>query len=370
MTKRCTFKRDGGEYYSSLFYCQEGREWSCLRMANIAHIPWRILLVDYSVSLDLLNRSPKTISWYLDILNRYFSFLESNNLLKPVAELGTNELKAYLSQLKSSSKWEGKPEIKDKKGKLSPYSIQGHVRAIKAFWGWLSREEHIKHNPLSKLPLPKVPNQLISTLTEEQIRRLFSGIDKYTPAGMKYYCILLILLDSGVRISELVNIKLQDINPDYGSILVIGKGQKQRIVPVSKTTRKEIVRYLNQSRPQICPAGSPYLFPNSEGKHISINSVQQFLRRLATKAGLGDIKVSPHIFRHTSATLSLTKGANVMVLKDILGHASLLTTQRYVHLMPQDLQKQHAMFSPVENLGITNNHKGKEKRQRSIKSFN
>jgi len=331
-------------------------------MANLAHIPWQTVLEDYRVSLELLNRSPKTISWYLDILNRYFSFLESNNLLKPVTELGTKESKAYLSQLKSSSKWEDKPDIKDKKGKLSPYSIQGHVRAIKAFWGWLSREEYIKQNPLSKLPLPKVPNQLINTLTEEQIKSLFSGIDKYTPPGMKYYCILLILLDSGVRISELVNIKLSDINPDYGSILVTGKGQKQRIVPVSKTTRKEIVRYLNQSRPQICPIDSSYLFPNSNGEHISINSVQQFLRRLAAKTGLGDIKVSPHIFRHTSATVSLTKGANVLVLKDILGHASLLTTQRYVHLMPQDLQKQHAVFSPVENLSIINNHKGKEKR--------
>ncbi len=331
-------------------------------MADIAHIPWNTLLADYRVSLELLNRSPKTISWYLDILNRYFTFLESNNLLKPVAELGTTEFKAYLSQLKSSSKWQGKPDIKDDKGKLSPYSIQGHVRAIKAFWGWLSREEYIKQNPLSKLPLPKVPNQLIKTLTEDQIRKLFSGIDKYIPTGMKYYCILLILLDSGVRISELVNIKLQDINPDYGSILVTGKGQKQRIVPVSKTTRKEMVRYLNQSRPQICPVGSPYLFPNGEGEHISINSVQQFLRRLAVKAGFGDVKVSPHIFRHTAATVSLTSGANVLVLKDILGHASLLTTQRYVHLMPEDLQKQHAVFSPVENLGITIIHTGNRKR--------
>ena len=339
-------------------------------MEDIAHIPWKTLLADYSVSLELLNRSPKTISWYNDILNRYFSFLESNNLLKPIGELGTHELKAYLSQLKSSSKWENKQDTKGNKGKLSPYSIQGHVRAIKAFWGWLFKEEYIKDSPLARFPLPKVPNQLINTLTEDNLGLLFSSIDKYKPVGMKYFCILLILLDSLVRISELVNIKLQDINSDYGSILITGKGQKQRIVPVSKTTRKEIVRYINQSRPQICLCDSPYLFPNVSGEHISINSVQQFLRRLAAKVGLADVKVSPHIFRHTAATVSLTKGANVLVLKEILGHTSLMTTQRYVHLMPQDLQRQHEVFSPVENMSITSRNTGNEKQTRSTKSFN
>jgi len=308
------------------------------------------LLDCYRLSLEALNRSPKTISWYLEILRRFFSFLDSGKSMKPINELGPQELKAYILDLQKATKWSGSPKIKEGKGLLSPYSIQGHVRAIKAFWSWLLEEGYIEENPLMKFPLPKVPKNIVKTLTIEQARQLLGGIDRHTPIGAKYYSILLLILDAGPRVSEVVGIKMGDIDLAHCCVKVIGKGSKERIIPFHKFTKKQLLHYLKTFRPQLCEKDSLYLFPDCDGEHISINSVQQFLRRLTNKVGLQGTKVSAHIIRHTFATLYLAKGGSDLALMEIMGHASIQTTQKYTHLQPQHLQHLHAKLSPVEDL--------------------
>jgi integrase/recombinase XerD len=308
------------------------------------------LLEEYKLSLQALNRSPKTISWYSEILRSYFDFLELNSMLKPVGDMGNHELKAYILHLQKASKWAKSPNIKEDKGELSPHSVQGHVRALKAFWGWLERESYVEHNSLAKFPLPKVPDEPVKTLTIEQIKSLLAQIDRNVAKGAMYYVVLVLLLDTGLRISELINIKLADMDLMQGFVQVMGKGQKVRTVPFSKLTRKELLHYVNSFRSQLCPADSPYLFATPEGNHISVNSVQQFLRRLAKKTGLNGIRVSPHSFRHTFATMAVAGGANVFTLKDIMGHRSLQTTMGYIKQQPEEIQLQHAAFSPVAKL--------------------
>jgi site-specific recombinase XerD len=308
------------------------------------------LIEEYRASLQALNRSPKTIAWYQEIIKAYFDFLELKAMLKPVGELGTKELNAYLLHLQNTPRWAKKPHIKCDKGKLSPHSIQGHARCLKAFWGWLAKEGYVEHNPLAKFPLPKVPDKPVKILAIEQIQKLLVHIDKNTPRGAMYYAAALILVDTGVRVSELINIKLSDLDLTHGFVEVTGKGPKVRTVPFSTKTRKELFRYVNKFRPHLCPDNSPYLFPTPEGNHISVNGMQQFLRRLAMKAGLDGIRVSPHILRHTFATMAVAGGANVLALKDIMGHNCLATTMKYTHLQPHDLQLQHATFSPVAKL--------------------
>ena len=308
------------------------------------------LLEDYRLDLEALNRSPRTISWYMEIIPRYFLFLESRSLLKPLHLLGTKELREYIIYLQKATRWADNPNVKKTTGRLSPFSIQGHVRALKAFWSWLLREGYIEQNPLAKLPLPKVPDYPIKVLSHDQITRLLRVTDKSTPNGERNHTIILLLYDTGIRVSELVNIRIDDINLQHNFLRVLGKGQKVRSVPFSNVTRKHIARYLSHSRSQICPLDSPYLFPTANGWHISVNCVQQLLRRLAHRADLNGIKCSPHILRHTFATESVANGANVFVLKEIMGHSSLITTMKYTHLQPHDLQLHHMKFSPVANL--------------------
>ena len=235
-------------------------------------------------------------------------------------------------------------------GKLSPFTIQGKIRALKAFWGWLYREGHIDSNPLVGLPLPKVPKVMMVILEKDQILRLLKAIDKHTPICARNHMILLLLIDTGLRISELTCIKIADINSTQGCVKVVGKGQKERIVPFSSFTRKELMKYINRYRLSLCSIDSDYLFPSKDGEHISANGIQQAIRRLAIKAGLQNVKCHPHIFRHTFATMFSIKGGAPEILQLIMGHESFQTTQKYLHPQPQDLRKQHLKYSPVVDL--------------------
>ncbi len=310
----------------------------------------RELLVYYQLDLKAANKSPKTITWYLYILNSYFDFLESGSLLKPASELGRKELREYIAFLQRARRWPNNPHIKDKSKGLSPHSIQGHVRAVKAFWTWLTVEGYIPANPLIGFPLPKVPQYVVNTLSQEQLERLLKAIDSTTPLGMKYYCVMLLLLDTGMRVSELVNINIDSVDLKRDFIKIMGKGQKEREVPISRFTRKTLLKYIRSVRESLCAGESLYLFPENGGGRISVNSVQQYLRRLGKRVGLDDAKCSPHIFRHTFATQAVANGANMITLKNIMGHASLQTTIRYTHQKAEDLKAQHSRFSPVEKL--------------------
>jgi site-specific recombinase XerD len=312
--------------------------------------PWVYrFLQDYRLNLEAANRSPKTISWYLSNLDRYFRFLADSGLLKPLEQLGRKELTAYITHLQQATRWPNKPERNDNQ-KLSPSSIQGHVRAVKAFWGWLFHEEYLAKNPLEKYPLPRVPQKLIVTLSPEQVRTLLSSIDRTTRLGARNYLIILMLYDGGFRISELLNVRLQDIDMNSGIVTVVGKGEKHRRIPLSRRTLRELSRYINRKMADDDRGSNVYLFAIDDRKKISTNGVQQMLRRLKMQAGFGDMGVSPHTFRHSYATQFITNGGNVYALKELMGHASLQTTLKYVHLGVEHIREQQNKYAPVNNL--------------------
>jgi len=312
--------------------------------------PWVYpLLEDYKLSLEVLNRSLKTIQDYLANLQRYFESLFLMNLLKPIAELGRSELRSYIKHLQNSQRWPNRPELGDK-GTLSPVSIQVHIRAIKAFWSWLEREGYVEKNALAKFPLPKAPIKLMGILSAQQISLLLSCIDRSTLSGDRNHLIILMLYDLGLRITELLNIKVGDLDFAGGYVTIMGKGQKQRSIPISKISLREILRYISKYHPDQNPDKSARLFELNGHKPISSNGVQQMLHRLRDAAGLEDIRVSPHVFRHSFATQFIANGGNAFVLQRILGHSSINMTLRYTHLQPEDLRVQHSQFSPVGNL--------------------
>ena len=317
---------------------------------NATGFSWNDLLAQYRMSLEAANRSPRTIEWYLEILRRFFGFLEQSGYSTTIADIGRKDVRAYIKYLQGAPRWPHRPNNGKDLGKLSPHSVQGHVRAIKAFLGWLVDDGYIESNPLAKFSLPKVPQYVIKTLTLEHIKLLLSAIDKTTSLGFMYYCIILILLDAGMRISELVNIKMTDLDIQLGLVTILGKGQKQRVVPLTRFTVRELLRYIQNFRKNYGFVESPYLFPDNNGGHISTNSIQQYLRRLAEKAGLKDVKVTPHVFRHTFGTNAAARDANAFMIKDMMGHSSLQTTMKYIHLQTADMKAQHNRFSLVNDL--------------------
>ncbi|MGD9118536.1 MAG: tyrosine-type recombinase/integrase, partial [Dehalococcoidia bacterium] len=210
---------------------------------NIVGFSWNDILAQYRLSLEAANRSPRTIEWYFQILRSFFHFLKERRYTTDINQISRGEVRAYIKYLQEAERWANKPKNGKDRGNMSSYSIQGHIRAIKAFFGWLAGDGIIESNPLAKFPLPKVPQYVIKTLTPEQINQLLSAIDKTTPLGFKYYCIILLLVDTGMRISELVNIKINDLDIQQGTVTILGKGQKQRVVPLTRFTIRELLRY-------------------------------------------------------------------------------------------------------------------------------
>jgi site-specific recombinase XerD len=161
---------------------------------------------------------------------------------------------------------------------------------------------------------------------------------------------MLIFYDNGIRLSELRLIKIDDIDFENKTIKVMGKGRRERYVPITVHTRKHIIRYIKGARLKLCPDNSPYLFANCNGEVITKNSVQQFMRRLMQKSGLKGIKLTPHIIRHSFSTQYLSNGGSIDDLQKILGHKSIMTTLRYIQTQRQDIQKRHSKFSPIADL--------------------
>jgi integrase/recombinase XerD len=310
------------------------------------------LLNEYSVHLDALGRSDKTIESYLEILTRFFSFLNSEGKLGPVAGLGRRELSGYLLHLQQCRRWPKRPPGLRDTGGLSPFTIQDHARTIKVFWSWLTREGYIDKNPLEKFPLPSVPKTVVKTIKPELFQKLLGFIDRSTAKGIQRYCMMLTIYDAGPRISEVLGALIENVDFNVGYLRVLGKGRRERDVPLSRVTVRELKRYVREFRPQICPVESPYLFPRPDGQQVTKNCVQQYMRRLAKKAGLDSLRLYPHLLRHSFGTEFIKNGGSVFHLKEIMGHSSLSTTLKYTHLQSEDLRREHARFSPIGNIKI------------------
>ena len=233
-------------------------------------------------------------------------------------------------------------------GGLSPTTINHRVRSLKQFYQFLITDSLVGSNPTEKLDRKKSQSTLVETFTEEQLTALLAAADKNRFVGLRDYMIMLLLLDTGVRLSELVGIKLSDIKlPDNEVIITEGKGGKHRRVFVSAKTKETLKKYL-RVRGDI--PGNPYLFVSMEDQPMQRRNVQERLCIYGSKAKLEGVRVSPHTFRHTFARMYITRGGDPFSLQALLGHSTLDMVRHYVNLWGSDLQKMHRQFSPVAHL--------------------
>lgn len=239
---------------------------------------------------------------------------------------------------------------------LSPATVQGYVRTLKSFFSWLEREGYIIANPMTRIPVPRAPMKVIDTFTADQIGKLADVCQRSNGNGYRNLSILLLMLDSGIRVSELTAIDLGDVNLSEGHIRIVGaKGSRERIVPIGSLVQKSLWKYINYFRPQPLTLAVTKLFLNDKGLPLTKNGIQQMLWRHGRRAGLIGVRCSPHTFRHTFAKNYLLKGGDVFSLQKILGHSSLASVRIYLNLFATDIKKQHQRFSPVDNLAANPN---------------
>ncbi len=223
------------------------------------------------------------------------------------------------------------------------------VSALRTFFQYLLEEEAISSDPTELLRPPKLGRKLPEVPSYEEIQRLLAAIDLSTDHGLRDRAMLETLYACGLRVSELTSLRLSQVYPDMRLVRVIGKGNKERIVPIGETALKHIQFYLQgvrQHLPKIQPAAENILFLNRRGGGLSRVSVFNAVKTYAAAAGIG-FSISPHTFRHAFATHLIEGGADLRAVQDMLGHESITTTEIYTHLDTDYLRETILSFHPA-----------------------
>ena len=310
------------------------------------------LIQGYKLCARTEGKSINTIRIANTALTTLKGFLVSREYSTDVTEIGVNELREFILHLQQVKAFEHHPYTEPQTKGLSGHAINTYLRSIRAFWSWLVREEIITSNPFSRVKIPKPPVKVIITFTEKQLTAMLKSVNTSMPAGFRDWTIMLMLLDTGLRASELVGLTLNDVNLDDGMVKVFGKGSKERVVPFGTKVQRTLWKYLQKYRPQPANPLCPTLFLTSTGNPITTDRLRTIIEKYARNAGIEGVRCSPHTFRHTFAISYLRNGGDVFSLQRILGHSSLEIVRIYVNLAEADIKACHRRFSPADNMKI------------------
>jgi integrase/recombinase XerD len=280
------------------------------------------------------------------------AFLKANSMSTAISEIGVEQLRRFILYLQSRHKFASHPYTRPQDGNLSGTTINDYLRALRAFWSWAQAEGYIHKNPFSLLKIPKAPKRLIPSFATEQLAGLIEAIDLSNSQGYRDYAIVLLLSDTGIRVSELTGLKLDDVNLERRLVRVLGKGAKERVVPYGMRVQKALLRYLNFHRSEPVTPLTREFFLTDSGEPLKARRVQAIIKRYGEKAGIKGIRCSPHTLRHTAAVMWIRNGGDVFSLQQILGHSSLEMVRVYVNLAQSDIEAAHRRYSPADNLEL------------------
>lgn len=272
--------------------------------------------------------SPQTVRAYASHLDAYAAWVERSRL--DGLRVSVRDLRRYLAQLREA--------------RYAPKTVAAHLSSIRSLYAWLAAEHLIESDPAAAISSPKIPKNLPHALTSEQMDELLAIPDGSKPEGIRDRAMLEVLYASGARISELAGLTLDSLNRGDATVRLFGKGSKERIVPLYRRAWEALDRYLLDARPQLLersktvdPQTERALFVSSRGRAMSADSLRYRFETLVRRAGL-PADITPHAMRHTYATDLLEGGADLRSVQELLGHASLSTTQLYTHLTPERLK--------------------------------
>ena len=291
------------------------------------------VLIDRFLNYLLVEKglAQKTIEAYSRDIIRYRNFLAANKST-PFSEEDTPLILKHLILLRKDG--------------LKARSRARHLVAIRGFYRFLVQENILRNDPARLIDLPKSGLKLPDVLSREEIELLLDAPDTDKLIGVRDAAMLELLYAAGLRVSELINLRLQDINLEAGFVRIFGKGSRERIVPIGAHARKKINTYLKTARSKrLKQTSSPYLFIARAAKPMTRQGFWKLLRRYAIKAGLKK-KITPHSLRHSFASHLLEGGADLRAVQLMLGHVDISTTQIYTHVTRNHLKKLHQKFHP------------------------
>jgi len=295
---------------------------------------WNKNIHNFEIFLKLeKSLSPNSISAYIHDIHMLTQYLEAAHIEKEPAEIELSDLQKFVQYISELG--------------VTPRTQARVISGIKAFFIFLMFEEIIEINPTTLLETPKIGKKLPVVLSVEEIDRLLAAIDLSKPEGQRNKAMLDTLYSCGLRVSELINLKISNLYPDLGFLRVVGKGDKERLIPISPKAIKEIDLYYQDRRklPNIDKGDGNIVFLNRRGKRLTRVMIFTIVKDLANKIQLRK-KISPHTFRHSFATHLVEGGADLRAVQEMLGHESILTTEIYTHLDSEYLRDTIIRFHP------------------------
>lgn len=269
--------------------------------------------------------SDNTVGAYMNDLNKYEEFLKKN-----ILESDTEDLEKYLKYIKN----------------LESTTVAHKITSIKSYFNYNIKREIVSVNPADKVSRPKLTKHLPEYLTEEEVGKLLD-VEVRSPYDYRNKTILELLYSSGIRISELVNIKTPNYDSEECLIRIMGKGSKERIVPLGDYAVNIMNDYMNNYRPLINKKHTDYVFINNRGDKISRQFIFKVIKKEALKKGIKK-DISPHTLRHTFATHLLKNGADLRIIQELLGHENISTTQIYTHVTNNKLKSDYETYFPKD----------------------
>jgi len=291
------------------------------------------VLVDQYLNYLLIEKglSKNTIESYSSDLTTYLKFLKN----KRIHNINNADAPAILKHL-----------ISLRNAGLGARSRARHLVTIRGFYKFLIQEKVIKNDPTRVIDLPKSGLRLPDVLSFEEVKRLIDTPDINKPTGARDAAMIELLYAAGLRVSELINLKLQDVNLEACFVRVFGKGSKERVVPIGLYAKEKIDYYIKTFRPKLLKnIASPYLFVARAGKPMTRQGFWKLLRKYGQKTGIIR-KIKPHSLRHSFASHLLEGGADLRSVQIMLGHVDISTTQIYTHVAREHLKKIHEKFHP------------------------
>ncbi|MCX5795313.1 MAG: tyrosine-type recombinase/integrase [Elusimicrobia bacterium] len=288
-----------------------------------------------------MNLSPHTITWYGAVLGGFAAFLDGLPERPLPRHTTAPQVRAYLEHLNCTATKTGR--------RVAPGSVRRFFVTLKTFFAFLERERVVLNNPMLTLEKPKAPKVVIRPLSPEQVQALLAQPKTRTFTGLRNWTMILLALDTGLRLSELLSIRTGDIDWAGSGITVLGKGAKERTVYFGAMAKKALWDY-RQRRGDI--PGVDAFFTDQFGRPVKPRWFQQVLARYGRSAGVEGVRVSPHTMRHTFAVSYILNGGDAFSLQRLLGHSTMETVKLCVGLANRDVALQHRKFSPMDRLGM------------------
>jgi len=304
----------------------------------------------YHIDLLADGKSPATVRWYMHKLRYFTEYLEAQGLPVEAGLLRREHILGFLVYLRSlGAAVDGRAYVA--KDRLSSLTVKGYAQVVKTFCRWLRRNGLSRVNAAADLAMPRVDKYVVEAFTADEVRRMLQATQQ-SREGARDHTIILLLYDTAMRLGELTRLTLDDVDMEGGWVKVRGKGARERVIPVGRTAKRALWRYIAMYRREPAQAREQAVFLNQRGEPLSGAGVYKLVRQAAERAGVRGKRLSPHTLRHAAAEDFLRNGGDAFTLQKLLGHTTLAVTRMYVDLVAKDVAEAHKRASPGDNLRL------------------